>query len=201
MGTVLLELLERKESAKKTRKNGYVPAVIYGRGFENGKPVKIEASKLAKALKGQGATPRFSAMVNKEETEVLVKEVQKDAITGQILHVDMQALTGDEHVRVKVPVILTGREALERNNLILETYISEVEISGPANILPESLSIDVSNMNAGDTITVRNIKLTVTDVRIHTAEDEVLAVVSVPKQARQAGEDSDENDEGSQAAE
>ena len=199
MGTALLEVLERKESAKKTRKNGFVPAVIYGGEFEHGESVKIEASKLNRVLKDKGTSSRFFVMINQEEKEVLVKEVQNDAITGQIIHVDMQVLTGDEQIKMKVPVMLTGREALERNNLILEIYNSEIEISGPANALPESFSIDVSNKNAGDTITVKDIELTGTDIRILTSEDETLAVISVPVRT-QDGEDeeNDESDEGSE---
>lgn len=196
MSSALLQAVERKESAKKVRRNGFVPAVIYGEGFERGMPVKLERTKLNKVLKDQGAAPRFSVIVNDTEKEVLVKEIQKDPITDQILHVDMQVLTGNERIKVKVPVVLTGREALEKNNLILEVFNLEVEISGPVNELPESFTIDVSEMNVGDTITAGDIELPGTNIRMHTPAEETLAVVSVPRQtSEEEAEDSDEEAE------
>ena len=196
MSSALLQAVERKESAKKVRRNGFVPAVIYGEGFERGMPVKLERTKLNKVLKDQGAAPRFSVIVNDTEKEVLVKEIQKDPITDQILHVDMQVLTGNERIKVKVPVVLTGREALEKNNLILEVFNLEVEISGPVNELPESFTIDVSEMNVGDTITAGDIELPGTNIRMQTPAEETLAVVSVPRQtSEEEAEDSDEEAE------
>lgn len=198
MSTVLLQVMDRKESSKKARKNGFVPAVIYGEGFEHGMPVKLEALKLIKALKNQGATPRFSVIINQAEKEVLVKEIQRDPITGQILHLDMQVLSKNKRIKMKVPVVLTGREILERNNLILEVFNSEIEVSGPANKLPESFSIDVSEMKAGDIITAGDIKLMDEDIHLHTPADETLAVISVPKQSiadNENDENSNENEE------
>ena len=157
-------------------------------------PVKLETLKLNKVLRGQGATPRFAVLVNQAEKEVLVKEIQRDPITGQILHLDMQVLTGNERIKVKVPVVLAGREKLEKNNLILEIFNSEVEISGPANKLPESFTIDVSKMNAGDVITAGDIELTDRDIRMITAVEETLAVVSVPKQSEEDVEDNSEEE-------
>lgn len=194
MSIALLQAMDRKESPKKARKNGFVPAVIYGEGFEHGMPVKLETLKLNKVLRGQGATPRFAVLVNQAEKEVLVKEIQRDPITGQILHLDMQVLTGNERIKVKVPVVLAGREKLEKNNLILEIFNSEVEISGPANKLPESFTIDVSKMNAGDVITAGDIELTDRDIRMITAVEETLAVVSVPKQSEEDVEDNSEEE-------
>lgn len=195
MSIALLQVMDRKESPKKVRKNGFVPAVIYGEGFEHGMPVKLEMSKLNKVLKNQGSTPRFSVIVNQAEKEVLVKEVQRDPITGQILHVDMQVLTGNKRIKMKVPVVITGREILERNNLILEVFNSEIEISGSANKLPESFTIDVSKMSAGDIITAGDIKFADEDIHLHTPADETLAVVSIPKQSTVDDEDSGENEE------
>jgi len=189
MSTALLQVMDRKESSKKARKNGFVPAVIYGEGFEHGMPVKVEMLKLNKVLRNQGKTPRFLVKVGEEEKEVLVKEIQRHPITDEILHLDMQVLTGNERVRVKVPVIMTGRELLERNNLILEVFNSEVEISGPANALPDSISINVSEMKAGDVITAGDVKLMGEDIHMHTPAGETLAVVSFLKHSN------DEEDE------
>jgi len=193
MGTALLQVMERKEKANMARRSGFVPGVIYGVGYEHGMPVKFEFKKLNKALRDQGKTPRFVVKIGEEDREVLVKEIQRDPISDQILHVDMQVLTGNERVKIKIPVIMTGRELLESKNLILEVYSSEVEISGLVDSLPDSVSIDVSELKPGDTITAGDIKFEAEDIRMHTPVDEILAVVSVPKVT---GEQSDDVEEG-----
>src|SRR5690606_22048694 len=110
---------------------------------------------------------------------VIIKEIQKDPIKGNVLHVDLQAIAADEVIRTTIPVIFEGREEVENRQLLLEIYLSEVEISGPANIIPGSITMDVKGKEAGDTLTVGDIEF---DSRITpiTPLDEVLAAITVP---------------------
>lgn len=189
MSQTILRADKRYESARKVRSQGFVPGVIYGTGVEDGTPIKFKESELNKVLKDQELNPRLTVMLDDEEKNVIIKEVQKDPIKGNVLHVDLQAIAADEVIRTTIPVIFEGREEVENRQLLLEIYLSEVEISGPANIIPGSITMDVKGKEAGDTLTVGDIEF---DSRITpiTPLDEVLAVITVPK----AGAVSDEEE-------
>ena len=180
MSQTILRAYKRYESARKVRSQGFVPGVIYGTGVEDGTPIKFKESELNKVLKDQELNPRLTVMLDDEEKNVIIKEVQKDPIKGNVLHVDLQAIAADEVIRTTIPVIFEGREEVENRQLLLEIYLSEVEISGPANIIPGSITMDVKGKEAGDTLTVGDIEF---DSRITpiTPLDEVLAVITVPK--------------------
>lgn len=180
MSQTILRADKRYESARKVRSQGFVPGVIYGTGVEDGTPIKFKESELNKVLKDQELNPRLTVMLDDEEKNVIIKEVQKDPIKGNVLHVDLQAIAADEVIRTTIPVIFEGREEVENRQLLLEIYLSEVEISGPANIIPGSITMDVKGKEAGDTLTVGDIEF---DSRITpiTPLDEVLAAITVPK--------------------
>lgn len=180
MSQTILRADKRYESARKVRSQGFVPGVIYGTGVEDGTPIKFKESELNKVLKDQELNPRLTVMLDDEEKNVIIKEIQKDPIKGNVLHVDLQAIAADEVIRTTIPVIFEGREEVENRQLLLEIYLSEVEISGPANIIPGSITMDVKGKEAGDTLTVGDIEF---DSRITpiTPLDEVLAVITVPK--------------------
>lgn len=180
MSQTILRADKRYESARKVRGQGFVPGVIYGTGVEDGTPIKFKESELNKVLKDQELNPRLTVMLDDEEKNVIIKEVQKDPIKGNVLHVDLQAIAADEVIRTTIPVIFEGREEVENRQLLLEIYLSEVEISGPANIIPGSITMDVKGKEAGDTLTVGDIEF---DSRITpiTPLDEVLAAITVPK--------------------
>jgi large subunit ribosomal protein L25 len=198
MSEMLLRAEERTEAARKVRYEGFVPGVIYGTGVKDGMPIKFDESELNKVLKSQGMNPRMTIMLGDEKKNVLIKEVQKDPIKGNVIHVDLQAIAVDEIIRTTIPVIFSGRENVESKKLLLEVYLFEIEVSGPANIIPDSITIDVSGNEAGDTVTMADIEL---DSQIDpiTPLDEVLAVVTMPMIEEEESEDGEE-DTGSDIA-
>lgn len=196
MSKTILRADKREESARKVRGQGFVPGVIYGTGVEDGMPIKFKESELNRVLKDRGMNPRLTVMLGGQEKNAIIKEIQNDPIKGNILHVDLQAVAADEVIRATIPVVFEGREEVERRQLLLEVYLFEVEISGPANIIPGSITVNVEGKEAGDTVTVGDIEFDAGITPI-TPLDEVLAVVTVPKveavsnEEDDAGQDSD----------
>ena len=181
MSDIILKVEERDETARQVRYEGYVPGVMYGTGVEDGMPVKFNELELGKVLKSQGMNPRMEVMLSGEKKNVLIKEVQKEPVKGNILHVDLQAIAVDEVIRTTIPVIFEGRDEVEARHLLLEAYLFEIEVSGPANIIPGSITVDVVGKEPGDTVVMSDIEL---DSRISpvTPLDEVLAVVTMPRE-------------------
>ncbi len=112
----------------------------------------------------------------------LVKEVQKDVVSGKILHVDFQAVSENEVVRLKVPINYEGVHQLESRKLLLLPNVTELEVEGTLSVLPESLDIDVSGKKQGDKIYIRDLNLA-GGIKAHIEEDSILAVVTSHKEA------------------
>lgn len=193
MSDTLLRAEERTEIARKVRNEGFVPGVMYGTGVEDGMPVKFDELDLNKVLKEQGMNPRMEIMMGDEKRNVLIKEVQRDPVRRNVIHVDLQAIAADEVIRTTIPIVFEGREEVEKRGLLLEVYLFEIEVSGPANIIPASITMDVKGFEMGDTVTMAEITL---DSRIEptTPLDEVLAVATMPRIE-------EEEDEGEDALE
>lgn len=119
---------------------------------------------------------KVSVKLGNEVMQCIIKEVQKDPIGGQVLHVEMQTVHSDDLVRLKVPVVFYGREKLPGRQQLLQEYISEVEIMGKADIMPEFVSVDVGYKKLGDKITPGDIQVG-DGIKVLGNECEVLAVI------------------------
>lgn len=189
----LLRVTERTDKLKKTRNEGFVPGIIYGRDLDESMPIKFEELELQKVLRAQGLSPIMPIMMDGEKRQVLIKEVQRNPVRGNIIHVDLQAIAADEEIRTTIPVIFTGREEIERQGLLLEVYLLEIEVAGPADAIVDSIAIDISEKGEGDTVNMQDIEL---DPRISaiTPADEVLAVITMPRMEVEEDEAEDEVD-------
>ncbi|HZJ56786.1 MAG TPA: 50S ribosomal protein L25 [Clostridia bacterium] len=192
MSETILRADTRDETARKVRDEGFIPGVMYGTGVQDGMSVKFDELELNKVLKSQGMNPRMAIMLGEEEKHVLIKEVQRDPVRGNVIHVDLQAIAVDEVIRTTIPIVFEGREDVESRGLLLEVYLFEIEVSGPANIIPDSITMGVGESEAGDTVTMSDIEL---DSRISaiTPLDEVLAVATIPRMEEE--EDDEDVDE------
>jgi len=167
---------ERTEKARQARRKGFIPGVVYGKGIES-VSIKMDQKEFRRALQGRPKTSRISLKLGDDVKNCIIKEIQKDPINGQILHVDLQTIHSDDIIRLRVPVVFHGKEKLAANQLLIQEFITEVEISGKAADLPEFISIDVGSRKLGDKITVGD--LTVGEgIKILEDADEILAVVS-----------------------
>ncbi|RKD24862.1 large subunit ribosomal protein L25 [Caminicella sporogenes DSM 14501] len=180
MSEAILRAFERTEKPKKCRRQGYVPGIIYGEGFENGQKIKIQLSEARELIKENTKNLRLWVQIGKEKKYGVIKEIQKHPMTKEIQHIDIQAISQKDKVRLKLPVIFEGREKMEQKGQILQVLISEVEVIGKIEKIPESININVSNKELGDSVKVKDIQL---DDEIKILEDvnEVLAIVTAAK--------------------
>jgi large subunit ribosomal protein L25 len=150
-----------KGTARTLRREGLIPAVMYGKGVESC-ALTVEPRKLAAivgseaglntliTLKGQGA---FDGQV------VILKDLQRDPIRQTLLHVDFQAIDLKQKTHVMVPVVVVGKSAGEKEGGNLQIIRHEIElVCLPANI-PSAIEVDVTAMNIGDVLHVQEIQL------------------------------------------
>jgi len=172
--------LERSSNAKKIRREGFIPGIIYGQDFE-AKSVQFDFLELNKLLKDNTKTSRFKVNIGNSSTRCIVKEVQRDSATGKLIHIDMQSISENEEIKIKVPITFTGKRMIESKNLMIENYLTELELSGKMKYMPEGIEIDVEDKEFGDKIIVSDIIID-SNLEVLDDKDEVVALVSSSKQ-------------------
>ncbi|HVP35890.1 MAG TPA: 50S ribosomal protein L25/general stress protein Ctc [Terriglobales bacterium] len=183
MKEITLEARKRtetgKERAKKLRKKGLIPAVVYGPGDEP-LPLEINAQSLntiLRAGKGENVIITLNIDGGQNEKKVLIREIQHDPVLGDILHVDFQHVLLTKKITVKVPVHLVGVPiGVSKDGGILQYVLRELEVECLPTDIPEKVEFDVSNLKIGDSIHVKDAKLEKATI-LSDAEGSIVTVV------------------------
>jgi len=146
-----------KEICKKLRKNGLIPAVIYGKSKEN-VFISLPKGEFEKILHHVGTNKVFTVKVEDKSYEVIVKEVQVNPVTREIIHVDLQDISGSDKVVVKVPIEFVGTPKGSKSGGVLRKAAWNLKILVDPKQIPDSVKIDVSDLDVGDTLVVYKIK-------------------------------------------
>jgi large subunit ribosomal protein L25 len=169
-----------KEAVKKLRHQRLIPAVVYG-GAAGPVPVTINPIELAKILgtrAGENVLITLSLAGDGERTTtVILKELQRDPVRGEPLHADFMEISMKRKIRVQIPVQLVG-EAIGVKNKggFLEQHLRDVAVECLPGAIPEQVKVEVTNLDVGDSIHVRD--LTVAE-GVRLIDDPARAVVSV----------------------
>ncbi len=165
-----------KSVTRKLRAQGKIPAILYGAGEEN-RLLVLDAHDTDVFLKHQaGESPVVSLEIDGETVDVIIKEVQRDPVFGKLLHVDFQILHKGEKVIVEVPVVVKGEAVGIKKGGVLEQVIREVEVRAIPSKLPRAIEVDVSHLDIGDAIHVRDLKV---EEGVEILEDPEQTVVTI----------------------
>jgi large subunit ribosomal protein L25 len=197
MSESIISAIERTEKPNKSRKEGFVPGVIYGKDTDP-KSVKLEQKEFIRLLHGHAKNSKISVKVGNEVKQCILKEIQRDPVNGKILHVELQAIHGDDIIRLKTPIVFHEREKLAGRQLLLQEYMSEVEIMGKAAIMPEFVSINVGDRKSGDKITVKDIQVGA-DIKVLVDENEILALITAVKENKENKEDKEDKEDSEES--
>ncbi|MTI48799.1 50S ribosomal protein L25 [Sporosalibacterium faouarense] len=164
-----------KRSANKLRREGFVPAVIYGHNKET-KTIKVNNNELEKILKRHGHSGTINIELEKEQVSAIIKEIQKGVVKEGVLHVDFQQLSAGEKIKMAIPINLVGKEKVETSSTIVQQQISELEIQCLPKDIPQSITADVSNLEVGKSLEVGDLEIAKDDnIEILNEESEIVA--------------------------
>lgn len=169
----------RTEKPKQVRKAGFVPGVIYGSGLDKSMPVKFSTKELNLMQKNVYSI-KLNVKMGDKQRMCLVKEIQKDSITDKVLHVSLQAVTSDELVKVKIPVVFQGKDELAKKHLVLEILQPEIMVETKPDTLPEFLETDISDKQVDYKVTIADLS-PVEGVEIIKGNDDLIAIITSPK--------------------
>lgn len=185
MEKVVLKATKRDVTGKQVkamRREGKLPAVIYGRHLE---PISIslDAHTAGLALAKVSASSLVTLDVDGKEFPALVRERQRDYIKGNLTHIDFLAVSMDEKLRTSVGLAFVGvSPAVKDYSGILVHNLERLEVECLPGDLPERINVDISMLKQiGDIIRVRDLAVS-EKVRILADEDETIAVVTITKE-------------------
>jgi large subunit ribosomal protein L25 len=192
-----------RSDSRKLRREGRVPAIIYG-GGKNPSPVTLDRNSLVHRMELEAFyTSILNLKVGSETQPVVVKEVQRHPARAELIHVDFQRVVADEEITLTVPIHFVGETVaigVKEQGGVIEHAMTDVEISClPAN-LPEFLEIDVSGLELNQILHLSDIKYPEGVVSTQLAHDHDSPVVAIHPPRREEVE-AVEGEEGEAAAE
>jgi large subunit ribosomal protein L25 len=156
-----------KEYAKKLRRSGIIPAVVYGQQTAS-LPLEVESKAFHALLRhglGENVLITLTAEDQKgKDRKVLVREVQRDPVGGDIVHIDFHEISLTKKLAIQVPIHLVGVPEGVTNGGILQHVLRELEVECLPTAIPEKIDVDVTSLDIGDSIHVADLKLEGIDV-------------------------------------
>ncbi|HEY1081174.1 MAG TPA: 50S ribosomal protein L25 [Prosthecobacter sp.] len=167
-------------AVNRLRKAGSIPAVVYGRKTAP-QNVQVDTKTFTKLLESSASDNILvSLKIGSGEQLALVQEVQHDHLRGGILHVDFHAIAMDEEIHAEVPLHLSGESPGAKAGGLIEALHHTLEVRCLPKDLPESILVDISELQVGKGIHVGEVKLP-EGVRAKLADDVVLVMCEEPK--------------------
>jgi len=147
-----------KNDARRVRRGGKVPAVVYGAG-KDARPVSVDPRQVSRILHSQtGHNTIFDLTLDGERTKAMIVDWQYEPIKGALLHIDLKRIAMDQRLRVNVPIVLKGEAAgVKQQGGILEQVTREVEIECLPQDIPSSIEADVTELVFGKVLRVSDL--------------------------------------------
>lgn len=172
-------------AVNKLRNEGKVPGVVYGHQFNDPLPISIEARDLRSALAGHNINSVFTLEIEgRGATPVMVHERQHDVIDHRLIHIDLYAVDLSEDVEANVPVVVVGAAPGVKEGGVLDLVMREIAVEALPGSIPEHIEVDVSNLNIGDNIHMRELTVPA-GVKIVEDADEIVLSVLAPQKAEE----------------
>ncbi len=152
-----------KNEARRTRREGKVPATVYGASSAGASrdavSISVEPKALLKILHSEaGANTLISLKLDGADTKVLVKDFQLDPITHQVLHADFYRVAMDRMIEVTIPILIKGEpKGVKVQGGILEFVRREIQIECLPSDIPEHVDVDVTELMVGQGIRLRDV--------------------------------------------
>ena len=172
-----------KNDARRARREGMVPITVYGGGAETVAAV-APLRDLAAILRSEaGRNTIFTIEVEGVgESEVMFHDRQIDPVKGRLIHADLTRLVKGQKIEVTVPLHLIGEPiGVKEKQGVLEQIIREIDIRCEPREIPDTLEVDVSNLDVHDTLHVSDIQVSAA-VEILTDPEQVIATVGIVKE-------------------
>ncbi|MBZ9607064.1 50S ribosomal protein L25 [Clostridium estertheticum] len=181
MEEMILDAFERIPTNKRFVEEGFIAGVMYGDGVKEATSIKVQDVELIKILKKHGSNAKIWIKYGEDKKFGFIKEIQRHPVTAKINHIDVQLVSKDREIKMQLPISFKGEENVAANLLELKVYKAEIDVIGSMGILPDGISIDISQKILGDTITIKDFDLN-KQIKVTDDENQIYAAIAQMKE-------------------
>jgi large subunit ribosomal protein L25 len=179
-----LKAQPRQIMGKKTnqlRRTGQIPAVLYGHGIES-QAIGVNSKEFKKTLSEAGETTIIGLDLSGKKHSVLIRDLSKNLLTGDVTHIDFYEVRMDEKIKTKIPLVFIGESlAVKSEGGVLVHALQELEVEAFPQDLPKDIKVDISALRAlNDRIKVEDLKLS-DSVKIINGLEETIVLAAPPR--------------------
>jgi len=169
-----------KNACRRLRKQGKIPAVLYGPQIP-AVPLSLEKRDILRILRSEtGENTIFKVSFDAATRDVMIKDVQQDPVTEEILHADLIQITMDKTIQVSVPIVLGGEAiGVKAEGGFVDFVTREVEVECLPGNIPDNIEVDISSLHINQSLKIEDI-VPPEGVKIVTDINTVVALVSAP---------------------
>lgn len=192
-----------KGASRRLRREGKVPAVLYGAGKE-AVALTLEHDKVNNAADHEGFYSNILTLtIDGKKVEAIVKDMQRHPYKLKLIHLDFQRVDAKQELHTSVPLHFLNEEDAQKAGGVIVHHLNDVEITVLPKDLPEFIEVDLAGMNVGDNVHLTDLKLPsgVTLVELTKGEDHDQVVVTVSAKKTESDESDDDAESGDNAAE
>jgi large subunit ribosomal protein L25 len=171
--------LGKKSALTAMRRDGVIPGSLCGKGV-SARSIHIPARALGGYLDAHGSGALLDLELAGELIPVVLREVDRNAISSAVVHVTFQRIAVNEMFHASIPVRFEGVDDLIRRGLVLQTQMDAIEVHGQAGLLPEVLTVDVRSYGAGDVIQTGSVSLP-EGIQLTKSGAAAIAIVTAPR--------------------
>ncbi|ABG03863.1 LSU ribosomal protein L25P [Rubrobacter xylanophilus DSM 9941] len=168
-----------KGEARRLRASGMIPAVLYGNGSAQSTALAVPAKVVDYTLQHYGDNALYDLELDGGKKTARVVDVQRDPLTGRLLHVDFAPVDMTERIEVAVPLALAGEPAGVKEGGVLQQVAYEVRVEALPGDIPQEIEVDVSGLGMQENLTLGDVRLP-EGLRLVSDPEEVVATVTPP---------------------
>ncbi len=190
MNTILVKSEKRQglgsNASRRLRAQGFVPAVLYGESMAT-TPLVLAKKDIVQIMRLEtGENTIFKVAVDADTYDAMIKDMQVDPATDELLHVDLIRISMDKPIRVTVPVVHRGEPiGVKTEGGFIDFVTREVEVECLPRDIPESLGIDISELHINQSYKTGAMAVPA-GVKVRTDPNTVLVLVSLPHKEEEA---------------
>lgn len=192
-----------KGASRAVRRQGQVPAVIYG-GKEEPVSIQIPQNEIIRLInRGGFMSQTYDIDVNGKKTRVLPRDLQAHPVTDLPLHIDFLRLTKGSTISIEVPIRVVGEETspgLKRGGVINYTR-HEIELNVPADAIPEDVEVSVDGLDINEAVKISNVTLPEGAAPTITDRDFTILAIVAPSGLKSSEGAKADDEEGGEEAE
>jgi large subunit ribosomal protein L25 len=168
-----------KNAARRLRASGMIPAVLYGDGDGRSKPLSVPGKIVDYTLHHFGDNALYDIDLGAGTSTARIVDVQRNPVTGRLIHVDFAPVNMQELIEVTVPLHVVGESPGASEGGVLQQVAYEVQVESLPGDIPQELIIDVSALGMGENLTVGDVTLP-ENVTLISDPEEIAVTVTAP---------------------